>query len=193
MQRRHVLSLVVLPVLALAIAGCGTANQQGSAPAAAAPAATPPAATAPAATAPSATAPAQEAAPPPAAAGDTATDSQNGMVVKVTFANATAPQPGGDLVFNLAVDNHSVDLTNLDLTDQATLIPDPGNPVTSGFQWQVQGSGHHVTGVLRLPNRDSQGEPIVTAQTRSITLELRGIGGATRLFRFANQGWQGVP
>ena len=120
-----------------------------------------------------------------------ATNSQNGMEVKVVFDSANLAKAGGDLVFKVSIDNHSVDLAKLDLARQAVLKPSPGEPITAGFRWTQEGSGHHASGVLTLPNRDGQGRPIVIAGTKSLTLELRDLGGvAVRAFRFQNQGWK---
>lgn len=128
---------------------------------------------------------------PSATATATATDSQNGIDIKVTFDASGLTQPGGALRFSFALDNHSVDLSNLDLAAKAVLRPSPGEAVTTGFRWQQAGGGHHVTGILSLPNADASGRRIVTADTKSLTLEIRDLGGAAlRSFRFENPGWQ---
>ena len=128
---------------------------------------------------------------PPAGTAVVATDSQNGIDVKVTFDPSGLAQPGGTLRFNVALDNHSIDLSNLDLAAKAVLRPAPGEAVTSGFRWEQEGAGHHATGVLSLPNTDASGRSIVTAETKSLTLELHDMGGAAlRSFRFENAGWR---
>lgn len=120
-----------------------------------------------------------------------ASDNQQGITVRVVFANATQAQANGDLVFQIYVDNHSVDLSALDLTQGTTLIVDGTKRITDGFRWAQTGTGHHVNGVLRLPNRDADGGPLVTRATREVVLRITGIGGVTRTFRFFNQTWAG--
>lgn len=127
----------------------------------------------------------------PAAASAVATSVQNDIELKATFVNATQAVPSGELMFSFALDNHAIDLDGLDLASKATLIPTPGEPVTSGFRWRQEGSGHHATGLLSLDNQDAQGRPLVTAGTQNILLELRDVGkpGAFTL-RFENKGWK---
>jgi hypothetical protein len=120
-----------------------------------------------------------------------ASDNQQAITVRVVFANATQPQPNGDLIFQIDVDNHSVDLSKLDLTQGTTLIVDGTKRITDGFRWAKKGAGHHVSGVLSLPNRDTDGGPLVTRATKEVVLEINGIGGVTRTFRFDNRTWAG--
>lgn len=120
-----------------------------------------------------------------------ASDNQQDIAVRVVFANAREAQPNGDLVFEIDVDNHSVDLSTLDLTQGTALVVDGTKRITEGFRWKKQGAGHHVSGVLSLPNRDKDGGPLVTRATKEVVLEINGIGGRTRTFRFVNRSWAG--
>lgn len=136
-------------------------------------------------------APASSISQPSAAAAAVSTDSQNGIDVKVTLDPSGLARAGGTLRFSFGLDNHSVDLINLDLAAKAVLRPTPGEAVTTGFRWEQEGAGHHATGVLSLPNMDANGRRIVTAETKSLTLEIRDLGGAAlRSFRFENAGWR---
>ena len=111
----------------------------------------------------------------------------------VTFLNAEEPQPEGQLAFSITFDNHAIDLGKLKLDSRAILKPDPGEPVSTGFGWKQEGSGHHASGLLTLKNQNAAGKPIVSRQTRSLTLELRdAIGSGSLVFQFENGGWN-VP
>lgn len=118
---------------------------------------------------------------------------RNGVEVVVTLLNATEPQPDGQLAFAITLDNHAIDLSNLKLDGKAVLTPDPGEPTSRGFGWKQEGSGHHASGLLTFRNQDAAGKPLVTRQTRSLTLELRdAVGSGNLVFRFENDGWN-VP
>lgn len=73
-------------------------------------------------------APASSISQPSAAAAAVSTDSQNGIDVKVTLDPSGLARAGGTLRFSFGLDNHSVDLINLDLAAKAVLRPTPGGP-----------------------------------------------------------------
>ena len=51
------------------------------------------------------------------------------------------------------------------------------------FGWKQEGSGHHASGLLTFKNQNAAGKPIVSRQTRSLTLELRdAIGSGSLVF-----------
>ncbi len=116
-------------------------------------------------------------------------DQAGGVEVTVTFLNPAQPPTDGTLAFEVGMDTHSVSLSQLDLTKLATLKPEPGAAVSRGFTWQAEGDGdHHRSGILRVPNRDAQGNPIFDGRkTKALVLELKDIGVPLRTFR-----WEGV-
>ncbi len=123
-----------------------------------------------------------------------AEDGQNNVSIAVEFANTIADQPRGDLVFVFELNNHMIDLSNLGLDTKATLTPEPGQPVTKGFNWKEEASGHHASGTLTLKNVGADGKPVVTAGTTKLTLTLRDVAGApVRTFTFSNAGGWHVP
>lgn len=130
--------------------------------------------------------------------------SQEGLIRKSDAGNVEVaavfmnPNPaeklsGGELVWKISLNTHSVSLSDMDLAKRAVLTVDSGAAVTQGFTWQSGSGGqdHHVSGLLILKNRDAQGKPLVTKATKSITLELKDVAGVpSRTFRWDNQGWK---
>ncbi len=119
-----------------------------------------------------------------------ATSVKGGEIV-VTFLNAIEARTDGQLAFAITFDNHAINLGDVSLDKQASLKSEPGEAITTGFTWQQEGTGHHVAGLLTAKNQGSAGKPVVTGNTRSLTLERRNVQGAgPRVFRFDNGGWK---
>ncbi len=135
---------------------------------------------------PTPSAPAQTAAPTEA---DLARTSQGaGITVTVTFMNPllTPEETAGKLVFKVALDTHTGDLSQLDLTKLAVLRTSEGAVVNQGFTWEpLSESSHHRLGLLKL-EATFQGAPLITKDTKYIELELQEIGVPSRLFK-----WEG--
>lgn len=62
------------------------------------------------------------------------------------------------LSFNIAMDTHSVDLDQYDLTQLSVLMDDKGNSYPP-FSWDAEPGGHHRTGILTFSQSGSQDKP----------------------------------
>ena len=130
---------------------------------------------------------------PQAASGEaswTRASNEGSVDVKVTYMNPllTPEETSGKLVFKVALDTHTVDLSKLDLTKLATLRTNAGLAITEGFTWEAigQASSHHRTGLLKIADT-MDGKAIVTSETQSLELELKEIAVPSRIFTWQLQ------
>lgn len=110
------------------------------------------------------------------------------ITVAVTFMNPLlkAEETAGKLVFKVALDTHTVDLSGFDMLKLAVLRTSEGVVVSQGFSWEpINESGHHRLGLLKLDGT-VEGKPLITQETRYIELELKELGALPRFFR-----WEG--
>jgi len=91
------------------------------------------------------------------AAALTRTNSQGSVSVGITFLNPLEEDPAY-FNFEVALNTHSVDLDGYDLSEMTTLYIDDQLQSTEGIQWtDIQGGGHHVSGILKLPKYGEDG------------------------------------
>jgi len=105
------------------------------------------------------------------------TDSQGAVVVEIRPKNLN--NPGNFLEFAVAMNTHSVDLS-MNLAQLATLSTDTGAEVQA-LAWDGPSGGHHVRGILRFPAA-VDGQPLLTEDTRQITITLREVDAPERTF-----------
>ena len=118
----------------------------------------------------------------------TRTSMEAGIAVDVTFLNPLLPpeETEGKLVFRVALNTHSGDLLQYDLTKLAVLRTGEGLTVEGGFVWEPESeSGHHRMGLLTV-SATVDGQPLITEGTEFLELELKDIGVPSRVFR-----WEG--
>lgn len=118
----------------------------------------------------------------------TRTSGEAGIVVDVTFLNPllSPEETEGRLVFQVALNTHSGDLLQYDLTRLVVVRTSEGLVVEEGFAWEPESeSSHHRMGLLTVSATRS-GRPLITEGTEFLELELRGIGVPSRVFR-----WEG--
>lgn len=77
------------------------------------------------------------------------TDKQGEVEVAVMFLNPVQPN-NNYLLFQIDLNTHSVDLEQFNLPANSQLQLD-GQRITTGFQLETQGSGHHITYILKVP------------------------------------------
>ena len=94
-------------------------------------------------------------------------------VVEVTLTPENV-EPGEEIVFDLAMNNHSIDL-DYDYIKIVTLLDDQENEYKPS-EWTGNTSGHHVSGKLKF-------SPIQT-QTSSITLKIDGVDNQKETFEW---------
>ncbi len=104
-------------------------------------------------------------------------DSQGAVVVEIRPRNLN--NPGNFLEFAVAMNTHSVDLS-MNLAQLATLRTDTGAEVQA-LAWDGPSGGHHVRGILRFP-AVAEGQPLLTEDTRQITITLREVDAPERTF-----------
>ncbi|OLS01974.1 hypothetical protein [Tissierella creatinophila] len=101
-------------------------------------------------------------------------DSQNGIDMAVIFNNPLE-EDKDYLVFKVMINNHRIDLENIKYAELAKLRISDGTIITEGFQWELEGgSGHHVSGYLKLP-KSIGANNVISANTDSIQLDIVGI------------------
>ncbi len=125
----------------------------------------------------------------PSEADLTRTSQGAGITVAVTFMNPLLKpeEAQGRLVFKVALDTHTGDLSQFDLTKLAVLRTSEGAVVDTGFTWEPESeSSHHRMGLLKLDGT-VEGKPLITHNTEYIELELKEIGIPSRLFK-----WEGA-
>ncbi|EMT38809.1 hypothetical protein SAMN04244560_02462 [Thermoanaerobacter thermohydrosulfuricus] len=88
-----------------------------------------------------------------------------------------------NLVFQVFLDNHQVDLSKLDLSGKVLFTNSEGLKVDN-VKWSIEGSGHHVVAFIKIPKKIN-GKNLITPNTKYIQLELRDIGGVkSRVYKW---------
>lgn len=103
-------------------------------------------------------------------------DQQGAVAIEITPVNLQAS--ASDLVFDVAMNTHSVDLS-VDLVSLASLSTDTGITVQA-TDWVGPHGGHHVSGELVLPAR-VDGKSIL-AGARRLTLTIVNLDAPSRTF-----------
>lgn len=103
-------------------------------------------------------------------------DSQGAVWVTVTPLNLN--NPGDALVFDVALNTHSVDLS-MDLATLSTLTTDTGLSVQA-ITWDAPRGGHHVQGRLYFPV-SVNGTPLLDG-ARKVTLVVTNVDAPERVF-----------
>jgi hypothetical protein len=126
--------------------------------------------------------PAQSSEPGPAAKGPSAATQTNeaGQVkVAVTWQGPASP-----LAFTIALDTHSVDLDDSDLSQLAVLRTDQGQELRP-TSWDAPKGGHHRAGTLTFSPTSADGRPALGSTTRGLELIIRDLVGVPeRSFRW---------
>lgn len=99
--------------------------------------------------------------------------SQGPIDIGILYKNVIEPNDEY-LIFEMMLNNHSIDVNNIDYSKFVSLRNDKGLVIKEGFEWDVfEGSGHHVFGSLKIP-KQYEGENIIDDTTEYIELELKG-------------------
>ena len=115
--------------------------------------------------------------PPPHSSGSSANSPTNGLVQSSTGGSVTIDvewikREGNFLIFDVAMDTHSVDLDQYDLRELAVLRDDTGNEYRP-VSWDAAPGGHHREGRLTFPLPDlvSQGK------AKYVEITIRNVAG----------------
>lgn len=114
---------------------------------------------------------------PPASPSGGSTASSGGLVQSNTGGNVTIDiewikTESGSLIFEVAMNTHSVDLDQYNLGELATLQDDAGNQYTP-VSWDAAPGGHHRSGQLSFPVPDS----VSQQKTKYIEIVIRDVAG----------------
>jgi hypothetical protein len=102
-------------------------------------------------------------------------DSEGAVEVSVTPINLN--DPGETLIFEVALNTHSVDLS-MDLATMATLNTDTGTSVQAAT-WDAPRGGHHVEGKLSFP-ASVDGQPLLEG-AKTLTLIIKDLDALERV------------
>jgi hypothetical protein len=96
--------------------------------------------------------------------------------VGALLLNLLQPTEEPVLVFQIALNTHSVSLENIDIADQAYIENSEGTMIESGIRWQAEHNEgyHHIMGYLIVPEQDTEGS-LIGEKVQWIKLVLRGI------------------
>lgn len=153
-----------MAVVAVALAGCGSAQATTSSPPSAQ-------AVVSALSGAESTGTGDGAAKP---AGATQSNSGGNVTIEVTWENPR--DTGAPLTFSVGMNTHSVNLDGFDLGKLAVLRNDRGQEVKPQ-QWDAPSGGHHRSGTLTFPSKDDSGKPMVGAGTKTLEIVIRDVAG----------------
>lgn len=112
-------------------------------------------------------------------------DTQGAVTVSVTLLTADKPRADGRLAIQVKLDTHAVDLDQYKLEKLATLRDAEGREIPAVALESPSGSGHHREGVLTFPGTDANGNALLNADVKGLTLLIRGIDAVPeRVFRW---------
>jgi hypothetical protein len=103
-------------------------------------------------------------------------DLQGAVSVEITPVNLN--NPDDTLLFDIALNTHSVDLS-MDLASLSTLVTDNGLSIP-GALWDAPVGGHHVSGVLSFLITESDNSLLTEAN--QLSLVVRDLDAAERVF-----------
>ncbi len=106
----------------------------------------------------------------------TRTDEQGAVKVEVLPSNLS--NPGDRLIFEVALNTHSVNL-DMDLAKLATLNTDTGITIKAN-SWDGMSGGHHISGNLSFPSQ-ANGKSLLEG-VKVITLVIRNVDAPERTF-----------
>jgi Spy/CpxP family protein refolding chaperone len=112
-------------------------------------------------------------------------DTQGAVTVNATLLTPDKPRADGKLAVQVKLETHTVNLDQYRLEQLALLRDAQGREVQALGLESPSGSGHHREGVLLFPGTDAAGKLMLSPETKSLTLILRGIDGVSeRVFRW---------
>lgn len=101
----------------------------------------------------------------------TKSNSGGSVTIDATWQNG---QSADKVVFAIQMNTHSVDLDGYDLGKLVSLRNEKGQEVKAE-RWESAPGGHHRSGVLTFPLKDSSGNPILGA--KALELVIRDVAG----------------
>lgn len=101
-------------------------------------------------------------------------DSQNGIDMSVALGSLSDDT---DIIeFQMLINNHQINLEEIQLDDIASLTTSEGEIIDEGFVWESYGTGHHISGTLSVPKND-----LINESLDYMELEFTEVGNADRL------------
>ncbi len=97
--------------------------------------------------------------------------------VSVTLINPDALYSGEDLLFQVAMNTHTVDLDQYQM-ERLSFLRDARGRIFKAKAWESpRGGGHHLFGVLRFPGRDREGNPVLRKDDPFVEVLIGDVGG----------------
>lgn len=95
------------------------------------------------------------------------------VTADIVFLNPLGSVPKDELVFRVALNTHSVPLSEYNIGKSVQLTTDKGGSIAEGFTWQPESEAdHHRSGLLKVQNTG-----IFDQDTKWIRLELKDLAG----------------
>ena len=109
--------------------------------------------------------------------------SGGGVTVEATLLNPKTIDE--KVTFRLKLDTHSVNLDEYDLSNISHLRDDLGRELHEPILEKAEGSGHHRSAIISFLNKNEEGRPLLTPDTKYIELAVNDVAGvAERTFRW---------
>lgn len=116
----------------------------------------------------------------------TRTSAGSAVSVDVIFLNPLQKNKE-ELVFKVALNTHSVDLSGYKIDQLAAFKNSEGVEIKEGFVWVPESdSQHHRSGYLKIPAKAEDEKPLISEKTDYIILEISGIEAA-RTFKWEKE------
>ena len=100
---------------------------------------------------------------------------EGAVVMRVTYMNPVANIDAGELIFEVRMNSHSVDLDAYKLEEMAILKTDRGKVYKPLGWFNPGGGGHHRFGTLKFPGKNKDGGDIITKDTKEIIIIISNI------------------
>lgn len=102
----------------------------------------------------------------------TVTSNEGDVTLSVTWKGVI----DDGIVFDVVMDTHTVNLDNYDLAKMAVLRGSQGRQVIP-ISWAAPPGGHHRSGILIFPMKDSSAQPLIEQATQRVELSISNVGG----------------
>ncbi len=99
------------------------------------------------------------------------------VAIRVTFLNPIKKITEEELIFEVRMNSHSVDLDDYKM-EESTLLKDDNSNIYKPLGWfNPGGGGHHRFGNIKFSSTGKDGSEIVGKETKQITLLIKGVAG----------------
>lgn len=108
-----------------------------------------------------------------------------GVEIGLTLMNPDALYSGEDILFEVAMNTHTVNLDQYRMEDITYLRDNKGRLFKAKAWESPRGGGHHRFGILRFSGKDSRGKMIIGKDDIYLEVVVKGVAGVEeRIFRW---------